>query len=263
MAPKVLFIIVPGSFCTPPAYDKLVSVLRSRDQDVQVVALPSANDGSALPAPTIDDDVAAIRNAVTVALDDAEDPRDVVLALHSYSGVPGTSALEGLGRDARSAGGKPTAAVGIVYFGAMVPDVGQSLRDISISFDALQEPYKTGEPGGYMPAVPAEYAPLIFNDVADQDEVARLYGFFTLHSSDTYSGKATYTAWRDIPAVQIIPEKDMILPTFVPEALYERTVAAGGKVRRVFVEGAGHSINVSRPELVADEMIRQAEEGRK
>lgn len=99
--------------------------------------------------------------------------------------------------------------------------------------------------------------------MTDQDEVARLYGFFTRHSSDTYSGKATYAAWRDIPAVQIIPEKDVVLPTFVQEAVHERMVAAGGKVRRVLVEGAGHSINVSRPELVAEEMIRQAEQGRK
>jgi len=163
---KPLFIIVPGSFTTPPFYDKLVSVLRAQGQDVQVIPLPSANDGSVLPAPTVEDDAAAIRRAVLAVLDDAARPRDVVLTMHSYAGVPGTSALRGLDRAARTAaapagGPTATAVTGLVYLGAMIPDVGQSLREISGGFDAIQEPYKTGEPGGYMPALPAEFAPLI------------------------------------------------------------------------------------------------------
>jgi len=119
----------------------------------------------------------------------------------------------------------------------------------------MPEPYKTGFPGGYLPAIPPEMAPLVFKDLEDQAEVARYHGMMTQHSSDSYSGKCTWAAWKDVNSVQIIPGRDMILPIVIQEAMYECAVKDAGKVKRLFVEDAGHCVNISRPQLVVDELL--------
>lgn len=250
---SVTFVLVPGSFVKAAEHDKLESLLRDKGHTVTLVELLSANDGTRTPPATADQDADHIRAAILSILDN--DKRNVVLGVHSYSGIPGSSALRGLSQVDRAQAGKSTSVVGVVYVASFLPNEGQSVRDIMA--DHIQEPYKSGVPGDYLPALPAEFLPLIFNDV-EQEEAAKYYGVMTRHSSDSYSGKCTYAAWKDIPSLQIIPGKDVIMPVEVQELMYKNAVANGGKVTRVFVEGAGHCVNISQPELVVDELIRLA-----
>ncbi|KAI3401432.1 hypothetical protein diail_10866 [Diaporthe ilicicola] len=226
---KTSFLIVPGSFGTASLYGSLVDALKDQGQEARAIDLPSANDGSRLPAPTAD-------------------------------GVPGSSALKGLSKADRSAEGKSTAVVGVLYLAAFVLPLGQSNRGWLSSHDAMPEPYKTGIPGGYFPPVAPSFAPHIFNDLESAEEAPRYLSLMTRHSSDSYSGVVSYEAWKDIPSVLVIPGKDVIVPTPLLELMYEQAVAAGGKIRRVFVDGAGHCVNVSRPELVAEELVKLAAE---
>lgn len=250
-ASNVTFILVPGSFATPALSDKLEASLKIQGHEVKHVALLSANDGTRMPPATTEEDTAHIRAAVLSTLDDSH--RNVVISLHSYSGVPGSSALDGLSKGHRLAAGKDTSVLGIVYIGSFLPTVGQSVRDIL--GEDMAEPYKTGLPGNYFPVLPPEMAQFVFNDMDDQAEVAKYYHTLTGHSSDSYGGKCTYAAWKDIESVQIIPERDAIVPVAVQEAMYERALAEGRKVKRVFLEGAGHCVNVSRPQHVVDELV--------
>lgn len=259
---NVAFVVVPASFTTPAFYeDNIVAGLRNKGFRVDPVRLLSADDGSRQPAATAEDDAAHIRAAVTAILDDPEQPRDVVLSLHSYSGIPGSSAAKGLTKAERSAQqGKPaTGVVGIVYLGSFVPFEGQSIRDIL--GEAMPEPYRVRNPGAYMPGVTADLAPLIFNDLP-ADRALEILGAMTLHSSDSYSGKASYEAWRDIPSVQIIPEQDLIVPTAVQLQMHDKVVAAGGKLTKVVVPGAGHAVSISQEELVVNELVKAAEGSR-
>ncbi|KAH7037785.1 Alpha/beta hydrolase fold-1 [Microdochium trichocladiopsis] len=259
---EVAFVVVPGSFATPALYeDNIVAGLRSRGYRVDLIGLLSANDGSRLPAPTMEDDAAHIRAAALAILDDPEQPRDVVLSVHSYSGIPGSSALKGLAKAERSAQqGKPaTGVVGIVYLGSFVPFEGQSIRDIM--GEAMPEAYRIGSPGGYLPGVSKELAPLIFNDLPPE-RALEILNAMTLHSSDSYSGKASYEAWRDIPSRQLIPEQDLIVPVPVQLQMYDKAAAAGGKITKVVVPGAGHALNVSKTELVVQELVKAAEASR-
>ncbi|KAH8897888.1 alpha/beta-hydrolase [Thozetella sp. PMI_491] len=258
MAP-LTFVIIPGSFATPASYTRLEAALRQKGQDVQVVGLLSANDGTRRPAPKMEDDAEHIRAAVTSILDSSIDPKNVVMLLHSYSGIPGSSALKGLGKTDRAAEGKATAVVGIVYLGSFLAPLGSSVRDIMGEFDAMPEPAKTGVPGDYLPVIDKAFIPLLFNDLKDQAEIDEAFAGMTQHSSDTYSGKLSYEAWKYIPTVQIIPQNDAIVPVPIQEAMHERVKAAGVDVQRVFVEGAGHALNISMPERVAAEMIALAE----
>ncbi|POS78015.1 hypothetical protein DHEL01_v203585 [Diaporthe helianthi] len=261
MAPKTTFIIVPGSFATAPLYDSLVAALEKQGHSARAINLPSANDGSRLPAPTGEDDTKHIRAEITANLDSETEPSDVVVMLHSYAGIPGSSALEGLGRDDRAAQGKKTATtavVGVLYLASFVLPLGESNRSWLNARGAMPEPFKSGVPGGYLPAIDPSFGAHIFNDIKSEEDVSRYLGMMTRHSSDSFDGVVSYEAWKYIPSVLVIPEHDVIVPTPLLEVMYEQSVAAGGKVRRVFVEGAGHCVNVSRPEFVAEELVKLA-----
>lgn len=260
MAPKTSFIIVPGSFATVPLYDSLVAALRDQGHDVRAINLPSANDGSVLPPPTGEDDAKHIRKEVTANLDSETDPSNVVVMLHSYSGVPGSSALKGLGRADRTAEGKTTAVVGVMYLASFVLPLGVSNRAWLSARDAMPEPFKTGIPGGYLPPIDPSFGAFVFNDVKSEEDQAKYLAMMARHSSDSYNSVVTYEAWKYIPSVLVIPENDVIVPTPLLEEMYEQAVAAGGKIRRVFVEGAGHCVNVSRPDFVAEELVKLAAE---
>jgi pimeloyl-ACP methyl ester carboxylesterase len=236
---NVEIVIIPGSFALPAPYDILVEGFRAQGYNARVIALLSANDGTRFPAPTMQDDAAEIRAAVQSVLDDPEKPRNVVLAAHSYAGLPGSEALKGLSRTDRSAQGKDTAVIGFVGIASFLPQEGQSLRDIMGVIEGSPAS-EDSVPGGYLPAIAAEFSPFLFNDL-DPVEGARLLATMTRHSSDSYDGKVSYAAWRDIPTLQIIPSMDLIIPVPKQELMYEKANAtAPGKVTRVVYEGAGH-----------------------
>lgn len=250
------FVLVPGSFVVAQEYDKVVALLERGGHKVQTLELLSANKGERLPPAQTSEDVEHIRSGVLSILD--SENSNVVLVVHSYAGIVGSAASEGLDLESRSAQGKPTAVIGLMYIAAFMPLPGESLRDIMIKHDALQEPYKTGMPGEYLPPVPAEFAAYIFNDFTDQEEIARYHGMMVRHSSDSYSGAAEGAGWKTIKTVQIVPGLDFILPTAVQEWMGERARKEGKDVSRVFIEGAGHCPNVSRPELIVEELIKLA-----
>src|SRR3569833_3290693 len=93
----VAFLVVPGSFATPAGYDQLIESLHAKGHDAKSIALLTANDGSRLPPATMEDDAEHIRAAIHTIIDETAQPKKKENTLHSYSGVPGTSALKGLG----------------------------------------------------------------------------------------------------------------------------------------------------------------------
>ncbi|KAH8662369.1 hypothetical protein BX600DRAFT_466285 [Xylariales sp. PMI_506] len=258
MAPSsYLTVIVPGSFAKPVGYTDLTAALKAKGQDSRTVDLPTVNDGTRLPPANVEDDIKEIRKTVVSALDDEANPQNVLLLVHSYGGIPGSSALRGLSKADRAAQGKETAVIGIIYLASWIPLEGKSLRDLAETFGLdIPEPFKSGVPGGYMPAVNEQMLPAIYSDIEDQARLAEYADVFSAHSSDSYSGLATYAAWKDIPSVTIIPGKDWILPTHIQELNYERVVKEGGKIERVFVDGASHGLSVTRVDLIVDNIVK-------
>jgi len=246
-----VFVLVPGSFATTTMYDKITPILENAGYDVKPVELLSANDGSRLPAPQMVDDAAHIRSSILSVLDSG---KNVVLALQSYAGFPGSEAAKGLSQKDR--GSDAAAVIGILYAASFIAEEGKSLRDTMDAY--IPEFYKVGIPGGYFPPVPPEMASAVFNDMTDQNEILKYGRAMTGHSSDTYSGKLSYAAWRDIPGTTIIPQQDQIVATVEQERQYAHAIKNGAKIKRVAVEGGGHGITVTQPQLVAEELIALA-----
>ena len=113
----------------------------------------------------------------------------MVLCLHSYAGIPSSSGVEDLHGSSRTKAGKDTAVIGILYVAAFILLPADSARSVMIHHDTMPEPFKSGNPGGYMGPIPAEFAPMVYNDLTDQEEIKRYHGMMVLHSSDAYSGQ--------------------------------------------------------------------------
>ncbi|KAJ4416710.1 hypothetical protein N0V82_006619 [Gnomoniopsis sp. IMI 355080] len=253
-------IIVPGSFTKPALYEPLITRLHSQGHDAQAISLLSANDGSVMPPPTTDDDAAHIRQAVISVLDSATSPKNVVLVLHSYAGFPGSSALKGLSKDDRATQGQSTAVIGVCYMASFIVPMGVSSRSYNNASDQPPgEPFRSGVPGGYMPAIDSAFAAYVFNDLDDEEERAKWMGTFTQHSSASFDGEVTYEPWKDIPSVALIPGNDLIVPTRHQESMVADAVAAGGKVEKVLIEGVGHVPHLRATERVVHEIVKIGE----
>jgi hypothetical protein len=88
---KSTFVLVPGGSCLPTVYDDVAKGLQASGYPTLQLALPS------MATTTYDftEDVAEIRSTVTKLV---EEEKDVIVVLHSYAGIPGGEALEGLGK---------------------------------------------------------------------------------------------------------------------------------------------------------------------
>ncbi|KAI9643806.1 hypothetical protein NHQ30_007156 [Ciborinia camelliae] len=107
---KTVFVLVPGASQSPAHYGLLFHLLLTRGHPVYSAILPST--GSAKEEVTAAYDAAYVRDQMILPILDVEG-HDVVLVMHSYSGVPGSAAAVGLGKKDREAMA-PDKAAGIL-----------------------------------------------------------------------------------------------------------------------------------------------------
>ena len=62
-------------------------------------------------------------------LNQIDSGHDVVMVVHSWAGLPVSSALDGLSKRERVSGGKENGVVRMIYISAFLPPVGVSLLD--------------------------------------------------------------------------------------------------------------------------------------
>lgn len=132
---KPTIVLVPSSFC-PSAllWDKVIDKLHSAGYDAIAVELQSVSPPSTAPGKTMSDDAAHIHGVVERLADEG---KAVVLAMHSYGGIPGTQSVKGLSRKERQQQGKKGGVARLVYVAAMLINEGENSGD---SFGEFAEP---------------------------------------------------------------------------------------------------------------------------
>lgn len=115
------FVCVPGFCHTPAIFDPLRTLLGHYGYPVLPVQLPSvlANGNHASNDPA--QDTRAIRSSVSHLV---EAGHDVIVVLHSYAGVPGGDALQGLGKTDRAQRGLRGGVLRIVFVMAWIVQEG-------------------------------------------------------------------------------------------------------------------------------------------
>lgn len=118
--PTILFI--PGAWHLPEVFDAVRASLKSRNIPSVALALPSI--GAEPPSKGLSDDTLFVQGEIEKLADQG---KKVVVVAHSYGGMVGAGAVEGLGYTERQQMGKDGGVIMLVYMSAFVAKQGDSL----------------------------------------------------------------------------------------------------------------------------------------
>lgn len=116
--PKPIFVLIHGAWHTPACYNPIRSFLSAHGYTSICPSLPSA--AFAPPPNPLEEDIKTIRSVVL----DLVAENDVVVVMHSYGGIPGGSALEGLDKESCKGRKIEGGVIRLVYVMAWMVDEG-------------------------------------------------------------------------------------------------------------------------------------------
>lgn len=124
---KPTVILIPGSFCSAALlWDAVIDDLHTAGYDAIAVELQTVSPPSTSPAKTMADDAAHIHGIIKALADDG---KEVLVAMSSYGGIPGTQAVKGLTCKERQDAGKAGGVKHLVYVSALLINEGESSED--------------------------------------------------------------------------------------------------------------------------------------
>lgn len=254
---KPTFILVPGAWHTPEGFSSLTRLLTKQGYEVDTVSL--ASTGSSNPRLGFDEDV---NNIVAIIGKHADMGSDIVLCLHSYSGLPGSSACKSVLKTNREAEGRVGGVIHVVYIAAFAVNEGICLMD---GLGGVPMPWwKFDDEKSSMTA--QDPIPIFYNDIKDERTLQELVADLKAQTYSAFFGKATFAPWLEINATYIMCSKDNALPfegqkDMVANAnkVIEDCGHAGIKMNGVTLD-TSHTPFVSQPKRVAEILRRAAGE---
>ena len=197
----------------------------------RAVELPSCGEGAMPGAASLLEDARALR----AALDDVD---EAVVVGHSYGG---TVIAEGADHPATRH---------LVYITSYLPDAGQSQADI---MSGEQDPVGVapGDDGtvriaGY---TASSFGDRFWQDLTDEETRAEAWDRLTAQSVGAFGTPTTRAAWRGRPSTYLVCTEDRSTSL----ALQRFHASRATRSRDL---AAGHHPFLSRPDLVAEELIR-------
>ena len=135
MPSNTAILLVPGAFHIESTMDLLGGQLQQAGYDTRAMGLVTVNNAHL----TIKDDVAALQVKLLDLIE--QQGKDILLYLHSYAGMPGSTAIEGFSKAERAAKGQKGGIIGLIYQSAFTPQKGNTLVEmIGGSYAPWQDP---------------------------------------------------------------------------------------------------------------------------
>ncbi|PVH96492.1 hypothetical protein DM02DRAFT_687626 [Periconia macrospinosa] len=251
---RPFFVIIPGGSQNPTHYAYLAHLLQLAGYPTFSGLLPSVGASKKV---TIKDDMDFIRERMILPILDIEQ-RDIILIMHSYSGIPGSAAALGLGKQERLAQGKKTGVIGHIYFSAILHEGSDDDEPhlISLSGGAFP-PYLRADPETNLvycdDRIPPLYpdVPPTLADAAAASTVPQ--GLTSFNSpipraswnSKEYKGRVAY----------IRTLKDTCIPLEMQQGMVDST----GSVEWILKDiESGHSPQLSHPEKFSGMVLELA-----
>ncbi|KAK7531091.1 Alpha/beta hydrolase fold-1 [Phyllosticta citricarpa] len=244
--PEIVF--VPGAWQPSDCFDPIRAIFKEKGYVTHAVDHPSV--GADPPTGTLEGDVASLRRLLEELIEEEE--KEVVLLMHSYGGVVGSCASEGLGLKQRRAEAKKGGILVLIYQAAFAIPKGKSLMDMLPGGEPL--PWMRNDDGRVSIEVDASFAMPDLPPVKQQKWHARL----THTSAGVFIGKSTCEPWHEIPTAYFICEGDTILQPAVQEMM-------AGSLGNISIKRnpGAHSAFISYPEINVEqieEAVREARE---
>ncbi|ROW14738.1 hypothetical protein VPNG_03689 [Cytospora leucostoma] len=252
MANKPTFIFVPGAWHTASTWEKVTSLLDLQGYKSTSVTLPSTTGD---PNATFLDDLQAVREAI---LSETTQGHNVILAVHSYGGHVGESALQAV-PTTKNPGPEPTngRVIGIAMMAT-----GFNLPNMAF-MDGLggQPPptWRADTESGF--AVFTDNPPpaeLFYHDLpAPEAEAWSLKLTKQSLKALFEGGEYAYAGWKDVPCWFLLTTEDRALPVDMQRMLIGMAREASGSVE-VREISSGHCPMLSKPEDTANFLVEAA-----
>ena len=126
-ATKPTILVLPGAWLNPSTYDAFISRLQHLSFPTAYASYPSLDPANPATADAANDTEAVLKGSLLPLV--ADEGKDVVIVMHSYGGVPGSSAARGLSKAQRSGEGKSGGVVGLIHVSGFVLPGGASVAD--------------------------------------------------------------------------------------------------------------------------------------
>lgn len=127
VATKPTILLIPGAWFQTSTYDLFISHLQQLSFPTAYATYPSLNPSQPATADAAHDTETVLRESLLPLIEN--EGKEVVIVMHSYGGVPGSSAARGLGKVQRVGEGKKGGVVGLIYVSGFVLPGGASVAD--------------------------------------------------------------------------------------------------------------------------------------
>lgn len=245
---KPTIVLVHGIWHSPLTYSKFTTALQSAGYEVYVPFLPSCT-GARPPTASLPEDTQLVRRLVEMLCDQG---RAVVMVMHSYGGVVGCGAVEGLDIQSRrfSAPNLQGGVVHLVAVAAHLHPRGFGILDLVREMgneDLVPSVFDIAANGSCMSADPRT---LLFEGMP-KEEADALMRTLSRANLDCMESKAQFEAWKDLPVTYVHTTADMTFPPHYQKRVLEKMEKAGVKAEVVEMD-TGHSPYVTK----TDELVR-------
>ena len=227
-------VLVHGAFAESSSWDGVIDLLEARGERVVAAANPLRGLAS---------DAAAVSDVVRTI----EGP--VVLVAHSYGGA----VMSNVDPDAGE-------IVGLVYVNAFAPEPGESCFQLAAMYPGSMLGEETARPVPRGDGTTDLYISTdSFHDIFCQDVPAPQAALMTatqrpVTQEALVEPSGERPLWKDIPSWFLIGEEDRIIPPELQRHMAHRARAQ----RTIAVEGASHTIAVSRPDATVHPILEAA-----
>ncbi|KAJ6021204.1 hypothetical protein N7540_006708 [Penicillium herquei] len=206
-----VFVFIPGAWHRPDYFDEVRSLLTDSGYDSEAVTTLSVDSSS--PDIGLHADIDLTKHIIRGLVCSG---RRVVVICHSYGGLVGASAVEGLGYAQRSKMSLPGGVVMVVWISAFVASKGQSIVDVC---EGKSDPWVVSNGDGF--CYSSQQETVFYNDLPS-DEQQKWISKLASHSVLSSLEPALYEPWHDIPSMYIFCTKDNAFPLPFQEALSKK-----------------------------------------
>lgn len=241
---KPTILLVAGAWHTADYFGPLIKLLEATNYPTVSLGLPSV--GASPPVSDFSGDVAAIRTAASELI---ADDKEVVAVLHSYGGIAGTEALQGLGKAQE---GKAGRVIALVYIATMLPKKGHSFEThVESVGDFAWKPAREALAVNGLIALPSDFATgMLYNDL-EAEQAKHWTSLLKPQSVGVFLSPITHETYRDIPSGYLLTTIDQ---AFKYEFQLKTVEGKGFSATRTLE--TGHSPFLSKPDEVKQFIIQ-------
>ncbi|EKJ74176.1 hypothetical protein NXS19_010819 [Fusarium pseudograminearum] len=244
-------VAVPGAWHTAESFDPIKKILTQKGYQFVSQDAPGLHDANG----TCQDDAISLRTNILLPL--VEEGKDLVVLMHSYGGMYGSQAVQGLSKKEREQAGKKGGVTGLIYVSAVTPIEGKTTLEMMGTDSKNLPPFVDyDETTGWVRFTGAKEA--MYHDIPDKeaDHYISLLKDQALNSMNT---PITYSPLADEnfkgTAGYIVCGADCV----VPRTGQETYAAVGGIDRVVTVEKASHAFFATAAEEIVDAVLQLVE----